>query len=340
MLKASQRQHTPTSACTNLLRLPQLLETILRNQHRSLRLMLRWHGSYRFQDEAHACLTLKPTYYIISTPIAEMERKMSELARRLWEARLTGGVVAFGDGEVPRDLDAAYELQWQATHHAGRDIVGWKIGSTNAPVQKKMGTNGPIYGPLFAEFVQASPGAADLFVTHDCHIETEIAFFLGADLPPRAEPYDVGDVASAVEAVCPAFELVGSRVDGGTAKSRAVTLIPDFAGQMGFVYGEHVLEWQQLDLSTERARIYVNGDLKAEGTGKEALGNPLNVLAWLANALPNVEGAELKRGQYVSTGTLTGLTKVVPGDQCAAQFDHLGGVRFTFSGAAQPRQVD
>lgn len=256
---------------------------------------------------------------------------MDDIALRLWNARTSGGIVSYSPEERPTSEVEAYALQWRVTRLSGLPILGWKIGATNGPVQKQMGTTGPIYGTLQEGFIHASPGGSELFVTHDCHLETEVVFQLGADLPARQAPYSPDEVAAAVACVRPGFEIVGSRIEGGTKKSHAMTLIPDAAGQMGFVYGPPVEDWRGIDLAAERGRIYVNGELKGEGDGTLALGNPINVLAWLANELSAVEGAELKKGHFVSTGTVTGLTPIAPGDVCVGEFDHLGRVEFTFS---------
>ena len=255
---------------------------------------------------------------------------MEDVGTRLWNARMTGGLVDFAPEERPKTEAEAYEVQWRAIRHSGRRILGWKIGATNAPVQKKMGTSGPICGPLQEGFVFPSPWAAPLFESNYCHMETEIVLRLGKDLPAREEPYTPEEVVEAVDTVHPGFELVGSRIVGGVPKSHAMTLIPDFAGQMAFTYGPAVSDWRGLDLAAESARILVNGELKGEGAGVLALGHPMNVLAWLATTLSGIEDAKLESGHFVSTGTLTGLVSIAPGDECVGQFDHLGEVRFTY----------
>ncbi len=259
---------------------------------------------------------------------------MDDIGIRLWNARITGDLVDYAPSELPTTEAEAYEIQWRAIRHSGRRILGWKIGATNPPVQVKMGTKGPICGPLQEGFVFPSPWSSKLFETNYCHIETEIVLHLGKDIPKRAQPYTADDVVDAIDAVHPGFELVGSRVVGGVPKSQAMTLIPDFAGQMAFTYGPAVTDWRNIDLAAESARISVNGECRGEGTGVLALGHPLNVLAWLANTLSEIDGASLERGHFVSTGTLTGLVPIRPGDVCVGDFEHLGQVKFTFEPSA------
>jgi 2-keto-4-pentenoate hydratase len=51
----------------------------------------------------------------------------------------------------------------------------------------------------------------------------------------------------------------------------------------------------------------------------------MNVMVWLANQQSRF-GRGLKAGDIVSTGTCTGLDRVKPGDQVAADFGSLGRV--------------
>ena len=69
--------------------------------------------------------------------------------------------------------------------------------------------------------------------------------------------------------------------------------------------------------------MMINGVLRGTGTGDRALGDPLNVLLWLANQ-QSTEGRGLKSGEIVSTGTCTGLDPVLPGDRVQADFGDLG----------------
>ena len=68
---------------------------------------------------------------------------------------------------------------------------------------------------------------------------------------------------------------------------------------------------------------------RGTGTGERALGDPMNVLLWLANQ-QSAAGRGLKAGEIVSTGTCTGLDPVRPGDRVQADFGDLGRVEIFF----------
>lgn len=71
-----------------------------------------------------------------------------------------------------------------------------------------------------------------------------------------------------------------------------------------------------------------NGQLLASACGVEALGDPLNVMVWLANKLGAL-GKELRAGTVVSTGSLTEYFFVEPGDVFDVSFSNLGQIHFS-----------
>ena len=68
-----------------------------------------------------------------------------------------------------------------------------------------------------------------------------------------------------------------------------------------------------------------NGEVVDRGSGRDVLGHPLNVLAWLANHL-NAAGDELRAGDLVMTGDLVTTKFVVPGEHYAFELIGLGSV--------------
>jgi len=59
------------------------------------------------------------------------------------------------------------------------------------------------------------------------------------------------------------------------------------------------------------------------------LGDPVNVLEWFINAL-RVRGLAMLPGQFVMTGTMTGIHTPEPGESAVADFGDLGRVEVTF----------
>jgi 2-keto-4-pentenoate hydratase len=68
-----------------------------------------------------------------------------------------------------------------------------------------------------------------------------------------------------------------------------------------------------------------NGELVDTGAGAAALGDPLTVVAWLANTLGSV-GIGLEPGHLIMTGALHAAVAMNAGDVFRAEFDRLGPV--------------
>ena len=86
-------------------------------------------------------------------------------------------------------------------------------------------------------------------------------------------------------------------------------------------------------MPAQTAELYVNKTKLVTGYGERALGDPVNVMVWLANHQRKTEG--LKSGQLVSTGTCTGLEKVKPGDVIELRCGIVGTITVTLKDAQE-----
>ena len=73
----------------------------------------------------------------------------------------------------------------------------------------------------------------------------------------------------------------------------------------------------------------MNRDKRFTGSGAAVLGNPLNVVAWLANELSKF-GRKLQKGDKITTGVTTDIYLAQPGDHLAADFGAMGRVEMEF----------
>ena len=254
---------------------------------------------------------------------------MTDLARRLWQARRSGGVVDLDDVHSPESGQEAYAIQHEIAVLCGEPARGFKVGSTSLEAQRLLGTDQPGSGLLLAPYVCESPARISIEPAHTPAVEGEFAFRLGRDLPPRAAPYAIGEIADAVAAVAGAIEVVGTRFAGGLAGKGRWLVTADCGANIAFVGGPWRHDWRRLDLNTHPVAMTINGAVRGTGTGERALGDPMNVLLWLANQ-QSAAGRGLKSGEIVSTGTCTGLDPVRPGDRVQADFGYLGRVEIFF----------
>ena len=161
-------------------------------------------------------------------------------------------------------------------------------------------------------------------------VEGEFAFRMGRDLPPRAVAVRAGRGGGRGGRAWRVPSRWSARASRAASPARGGCSLTtaDCGVNIALVVGPWT-GWDQRNLKGHRVTMTVNGAPRGEGTGSRALGDPLNVLVWLANHQSRA-GRGLKAGEIVSTGTCTGLDPVHPGDAVLADFGDLGKVEIAF----------
>ena len=136
---------------------------------------------------------------------------------------------------------------------------------------------------------------------------------------------------AAVAWVGPAFEIVGTRLEGGLAGAGTLA-IADGGANIDFVRGPTGEAWRDADLTAHPVTLRINGVEVASGNSAMLVfGDPISGVAWLANH-PELGVRGLKAGDVVTTGTCTGIKPLSPGDEAEADYGALGTVRARFAG--------
>jgi len=160
-------------------------------------------------------------------------------------------------------------------------------------------------------------------------IESEVAFLVGRDLPPRATPYTRAEVVAAIASCHPAIEELESGLIDPKAAAN-FSALADLQTHGSFVYGPAVADWQSVDFSKEAVSLTIDGVVRAENAGSNTSGDLVRLLPYLAN-----EGAArtggLKAGQWITTGNWTGVTFAPPAAAVEVSFAHLGRVSLRFA---------
>ena len=207
----------------------------------------------------------------------------------------------------------------------------WIAGKSVAGTSGRAGdVFNPSLGLVAARVALASEAEVDAAVRAAQYgrlvVEFEIGFRMAADLPPRRAPYTRDEVAAAVAAAMPAFELADDRgADYATLASRGLELTADNAWNEGAVLGAPVAEWRRVDLASMRGRAFVNGAVVGEGRGADSMGHPLAALQWVANHLAG-RGRALRRGDVVISGSLVTSKFPKAGDHLRFEAGELGAV--------------
>jgi 2-keto-4-pentenoate hydratase len=233
---------------------------------------------------------------------------------------------------IPADEDAAYQVQRAASgllSAAGYGRQGgWKIGCTTKVMQEYLRIGSPCAGAMFQartwhhrhEFATDPPRRLG--------VECEIAVRMGSDLRQRGFAYEPADVAGAVAACLAAIEVVEDRYQDYPALDTP-TLIADDFFHHSCVLGEQHERFAPDQLRNVTATMAINGKTVGSGVGSDIMGEPLTVLAWLANACVSW-GAPIQAGDVILLGSLVQTNWVSAGDSVVISNDPFGEVRADF----------
>jgi 2-keto-4-pentenoate hydratase len=248
----------------------------------------------------------------------------------LWDHWQQGRRMSDLPAEIrPADRTDGYAVQALLEQRSAGPLYGWKIAATSTAGQTHIGVDGPLAGRLLRERARDSGSLLSISGNQMKVAEPEFAFRMARDLPPRATPYSVQEVLTAVDALHPAIEVPDSRYQD-FSRVGAAQLIADDACANLFVLGpETRADWRSTDLSRHPVRGTVTGKPQRDGSGANVLGDPRAALTWLANELRTL-GITLAAGQMVTTGTCMAPLPVEAGDLAVADFGPLGAVEVRF----------
>lgn len=226
-------------------------------------------------------------------------------------------------------LDDAYRLQLALTQRKeqkGDRHIGYKAAYTSKAMQQERGVPGPIIGCLMQSgyFEETQPIALKPGV--ETLIEPEIAVLLNRDL--SGPGVTMADALRAVAGVFPALEIA-EQVMGGRKRSRQMG-IAIHKSNGGIVVGGPMSSPHGIDLRLEGMVISINGVVRGSATAVEVLGNPLNLVAVIANKI-GAYGGTLKAGMVLMTGSIVSALPVSPGDDVSVEFTRLGRVNARFA---------
>lgn len=246
-------------------------------------------------------------------------------ARALYEARAKRVPVApFTDADPELGMDDGYAVQRELTALLVADgdrVIGYKAGLTSAPMQQMFGVSTPDYGPVLASTVRADGASVSLDAFIAPKVEAEIVFRLGS--PLTGPGVTVDRARAAVGEVMAGLEIVDSRI--ADWRIGLADTIADLASNGAAVLGRPLAPAPDLDYRLLGMAFSRDGELLATGAGAAALGDPVAVVAWLANVLGE-RGVALEAGQLIMTGALHAAVPLTPGAVFTAEFDRLGAI--------------
>lgn len=241
-------------------------------------------------------------------------------------ARREKRALATYPGEAPTDLGGAYRIQDIALELDGRPVSGWKVGKINPPTDAQLGSN-RLAGPIFADSVVTviAGEAPEMPVFADGFAAAEAEFLLhvaaGWD---GTVPQDDAATRAVLDAVHLGIEVASSPYPRINADGPPVT-VSDYGNNYGMIVGAALEGWETIDFNGITVRLEIDGEVAGEATTAAMLDGPLGAVRFLLGNLA-ARGIDCSGGTWVSTGAVTGVHPVVPGQQVLATFEGQGTV--------------
>lgn len=265
-----------------------------------------------------------------------MTEQAQSVATAFVTARRAARALADYPGAAPQDLDTAYRIQDAAIRIDGRSVAGWKVGRINPPLDRELGTN-RLSGPVFADqVVMATAGEFPAMPVFDGGFAAGEAELLLHVAPgwDGIVPADDAGTRAIIDDVRLGIEIASSPYARINADGPLVT-VSDFGNNHGVVIGPPLDDWRAVDLCAIVVRTEVDGAIVGEATAATMLDGPYGAVRFLLGNL-TARGFDLSRGLWVSTGAITGVHPVAPGQTVTATFGAHGALSCTIT-LAQPR---
>ncbi|MET7335365.1 fumarylacetoacetate hydrolase family protein [Nonomuraea sp. NPDC005650] len=249
----------------------------------------------------------------------------SAKARALYAARRDRTPIPpFTDADPSLTMADGYAIQRELVAMIladGDRVIGHKVGATSKAMQRLIGLDSPDYGPVLASTVYADGATIPLDRFIAPKLEAEIVFVLGESL--KGPGITVDDARQAISGARAAMEIVDSRIADWRIK--LADTVADLASNGAMVTSPVTVPADDFDPRLIGMVLSRNGEVIDTGAGAAALGDPVGVVAWLANVLGG-DGVALEPGHLVMTGALHAAVPMEAGDVFQAEFDRLGTV--------------
>jgi 2-keto-4-pentenoate hydratase len=201
--------------------------------------------------------------------------------------------------------------------------IGFKAGATNKAVWKKLKAESPFFSYLYEETTYENNSKIPL-QNNLLGIELEVAFKIKNELFQYNKKITKSNVKQFIIGMAPALEIVGFR-----QKIKAIDclgrMISDFGLNVAFVAGK--LKKYNLKKITNVKTLLINkkNNMKYPGISSNVLGDPINSLIWLLNAIKKNQ-MFLSFDFWVTTGSTTAIIPMQRGDHFVGNIPGVGKV--------------
>lgn len=244
--------------------------------------------------------------------------EQENVARAFIAARAEKTPLTEYPGVMPVTMAEAYAIQDHAIALDGRRIGGWKVGRIAPELVDQYGDN-RLAGPIFTdEIFDGSNGvepAMPVYAAGFGAAEAEVLLRFG-DVGER--DYDIDTVRGCIDEVRTGIEIASSPFPAINRHGPAVTA-SDYGNNKGLVLGPVIPDWPTVDLIRMPVEFFIDGTRVGTATMESMLDGPFGSALFLIRTL-RARGIAIAPGTWVSTGAITGIHEIRPGQRGEALF--------------------
>ncbi|MFN3619560.1 2-keto-4-pentenoate hydratase [Sphingorhabdus sp.] len=243
----------------------------------------------------------------------------AEIANHFVAARQRGQHLADYPGTVPDTLAAAYAVQDAAIAAFALPVLGWKVGRIFPPLSDSFGAN-RLSGPIFkaTTLSDGQLAAGQVFVGGFGAAEAEFVINIASDLPLGRQDYTLEEVEDLIAAVHVGIEIASSPLPTINELGPAVT-VSDFGNNNGLIIGAPIENWQSSNFADWTVDLEIDGTVVGKGAANSFPDGPIGSVRFLLNNL-GARGIPVPARTWISSGAVTGVHKVTPGQSVRAFF--------------------
>jgi 2-keto-4-pentenoate hydratase len=248
-----------------------------------------------------------------------MQHNVERIAQSFVAARRAGTGLPDFPGSIPAALADAYAVQDHALALDGRRVAGWKVGKVHPPIE---GVN-RLAGPIFADQVVVAtetPVAMPVFGEGFAAAEAEFLLRVGTAPDPAKRAYSMEEAIDLLDAVHVGIEIASSPFPGINDHGATVT-ISDYGNNNGLVIGPAIENWRDAGIADWPVELTIDGAPIGAATAATMLDGPFGAARFLFELLA-ARGIALQRGDWISSGAVTGVHQVSVGARIDVRFDH------------------
>jgi len=249
--------------------------------------------------------------------INEIEQTATAFANARQQAR---GLESY-PGTIPVSLPQAYQVQDQIVAKMARPIAGWKVGRILGAQSATLGAD-RLAGPIFDDHIYYVGTGEDVSVPVYAEgfsaAEAEFMMRIGTTPDPAKLSYTLAEAAAMIDDVRVGIEIASSPFAGINDNGATVTAA-DLGNSKALVIGKALSLPADSDFATWPILAEIDGVQVGEAVATGLPDGPIGAVRFLLENLAG-RGIELHKGQWISTGAITGVHIIRVGQKVRAQF--------------------